>query len=135
MIVQPTMKGYDQLNRVNCEIEPVGPNAFRRAYAKVAPFTVKAGEIETRVFSFADTIEDGNTARFRDSGSNHLLSCLQVGFVSAQNAFNELIPYAWSPKASGFGQPFLEVQFFYHSGPVQLVKSRWPFKPDPVASE
>lgn len=135
LIVQPTMKSYDQLNRVNCEIELIGPNAFRRAYAKVAPFTVKAGEIETRVFSFADTIGDANTARFRDRSPNHLLSCIQVGFVSAQRAFNELVPYAWAPKASGFGQAFTEVQFFHHSGPVQLVKSRWPFSPDPVASE
>lgn len=135
LIVQPTLKTYEQLNRVNCDIELIGPNVFRRAYADFAPFTVKAGEIETRVLNFTAAINDGNTARFWDTSPNHLLSCIQVGFVSAQNAFNELVPYAWAPKASGFGQTFTEVQFFHHSGPVQLVKSRWPFRPDPVASE
>jgi len=136
LIVQPTTKGSDQLDRLNCEIEFIGPNVFQRAFAKFVPFTIKAGEIETRVFSFAAAIENGDTSRFRDSDNpNHLLSCIQVGFVSAQGTANEVVPYAWAPKASGFGRPFFDVQFFHHSGPVILVKSRWPFKPDPVASE
>lgn len=135
LIVQPTTKSYEQLNRMNCEADLAGPNMFRRAYAKITPFTVKAGEIETRVFSFADTIGDADTARFKDRESpNHLLSCIQVDFVSGQGSFGELIPHAWSPRASGFGEMFTEVKFF-HPHPVYLVRSRWPFKPTPVASE
>lgn len=135
-VAQPTSKKFEELEAFNCEMDILGPNKFQRAYpAELTPITVKAGEIESRVLHFSAPVEDATAPNFRDGSNYHLLSCLQVAFAWAGGRYIEIIPYAWSPKSSGGGRTFVNVKYFHGPNPVRLLNSRWPFQPDPIASQ
>jgi hypothetical protein len=134
-IVQPTKKQFDQLEKFNCEMTYLGGNHFLRAEDEdFVPFSIKAGEVETKTYYFIGDVSDEDAGRFSDE-TYHLMSCMLVRFVWAEGSYTEMIPHTWSPKSSGGTRTFIETKFFHNADPVQIIKTRWPFKPVPLASE